>query len=76
MLAEHPEVFTRLRDEVLGTLGPNGKVNPENLKEMKYLRAVLNGELFFCRGRTGITDGYFRNVTVVPKCVSSRRRAN
>ena len=44
MLADHPDVFARLRNEVLETLGPNGKVSPENLREMKYLRAVLNGE--------------------------------
>ena len=44
MLAENPDVFARLRTEVLETLGPNGKVNPQNLKEMKYLRAILNGE--------------------------------
>ena len=43
MLAEHPEVLARLRKEVLDTLGPTGKVSPDNLKEMKYLRAVLNG---------------------------------
>jgi cytochrome P450 len=44
MLADHPDVFARLRNEVLETLGPNGKVSPQNLREMKYLRAVLNGE--------------------------------
>lgn len=44
MLADHPDVFARLRNEVLESLGPNGKVNPENLREMKYLRAVLNGK--------------------------------
>ena len=52
MLADHPDVFARLSNEVLGTLGPNGKVSPETLREMKYLRAVLNGEWFFHRGRT------------------------
>lgn len=44
MLAENPHVFTRLRSEVLETLGPHGKVTTENLRTMKYLRAVLNGE--------------------------------
>lgn len=44
MLAENPRVFTRLRNEVLNTLGPYGKVTVENLRVMKYLRAVLNGE--------------------------------
>ena len=45
MLAEHPEIYARLRREVLGTLGPNGKVDPDNLRDMKYLRAVLNGRI-------------------------------
>ena len=49
MLAEHPDVFARLRNEVLETLGPNGKVSPKNLREMKYLRAVLNGESYSYR---------------------------
>jgi cytochrome P450 len=44
MLAENPHVFTRLRDEVINILGPQGKVNAENLRAMNYLRAVLNGE--------------------------------
>lgn len=46
MLAEHPDVLVRLRKEVLDTLGPVGKVDNESLREMKYLRAVLNGKYF------------------------------
>jgi len=52
MLADHPDVFARLRNEVLEKLGPNGKVGPENLREMKYLRAVLNGKQSSCRSRS------------------------
>ena len=48
MLAENPHVFVRLRNEVLNTLGPRGKVTAENLKVMKYLRAVLDGERIAC----------------------------
>lgn len=39
MLAEHPEVYTRLLREFLDTLG----VGPDDLRDMKYLQAVLNG---------------------------------
>lgn len=46
MLAEHPHVLARLREEVLETIGPNGKVSPKDLRKMKYLRAVLNGKWF------------------------------
>ena len=52
MLADHPDVFARLRSEVLKILGPHGKVNPDNLKQMKYLRAVLNGKVFFYQSLT------------------------
>ena len=45
MFAEHPEVYARLRREVLDTLGSDGKVDPDSLRGMKYLRAVLNGKL-------------------------------
>ena len=46
MLAEHPDVLVRLRREVGETVGLNGKVGQENIREMKYLRAVLNGKRF------------------------------
>lgn len=44
MFAEHPEVYARVRREVLDNLGSDGKVSPDNLRDMKYLRAVLNGK--------------------------------
>ena len=44
MLADHPEVYARLRRKVLDTLGPDGKVSLDNFRDMKYLRAALNGE--------------------------------
>jgi cytochrome P450 len=45
VLAEHPRVLERLRQEILETVGPSARPSPEDLKNMKYLRAVLNGEL-------------------------------
>jgi len=48
MLAEHPDIYARLRREVLDTLGSNGKVGPDNLKDMPYLRAVLDGKRDLC----------------------------
>ena len=44
MLAEHPGVYARLRREVLDTVGSDGKICPDNLRDMKYLRAILNGK--------------------------------
>ncbi|EJD51740.1 cytochrome P450, partial [Auricularia subglabra TFB-10046 SS5] len=44
-LSQHPEVLARLRDEVLAKF-PEGQIpSYEDLREMKYLRAVLNETL-------------------------------
>lgn len=71
MLADNPHVFTRLRNEVLNTLGPHGKVTAENLRAMKYLRAVLNGE-FIAGFEASYADDDLRDVAVIPKRVSPR----
>ncbi|KAF9448161.1 cytochrome P450 [Macrolepiota fuliginosa MF-IS2] len=42
MLAEHPEVLKRLREEILEKVGPSKRPEYEDLKDMKYLRAVIN----------------------------------
>ena len=43
MLAEHPQVLERLRNEILNTVGPSQRPTYEDVKDMKYLRAVING---------------------------------
>jgi len=43
LLSLHPEVQQRLRDEVLEVVGPTERPTYEHIREMKYLRAVLNG---------------------------------
>ena len=43
MLSEHPHVYDRLRQEVIATVGIANRPTPEDLRNMKYLRAVLNG---------------------------------
>lgn len=45
MLAEHPEVFRRLREEVLERVGSQRRPTYDDFRDMKYLRAVINGEL-------------------------------
>jgi len=45
LLSLHPEVFERLRTEVLEVVGPTERPTYENIREMKYLRAVLNETL-------------------------------
>ncbi|CAE6500583.1 unnamed protein product [Rhizoctonia solani] len=45
MLAENPDIMAKLRAEVVGRLGTSNYPTPEDFKEMKYLRAVLNETL-------------------------------
>ncbi|TFY78365.1 hypothetical protein EWM64_g5647 [Hericium alpestre] len=45
LLAMHPDVMHRLRDEVLDTCGQTGTPTSDSFREMKYLRAVLNETL-------------------------------
>lgn len=45
MLAEHPEVMARLREEVMLKVGSSKRPSYDDLREMKYMRAVINGEL-------------------------------
>ena len=43
-LAENPNVFKRLREEVMSAVGPTRRPTYEDIRNMKYLRAVINGE--------------------------------
>ncbi|KAF8206094.1 cytochrome P450 [Mycena galopus ATCC 62051] len=45
MLAEHTNVLTKLRAEILRIVGPVARPTYDNFRDMKYLRAVLNETL-------------------------------
>lgn len=45
MLSEHPEVLKRLRKEILDKIGSTRRPTFEDMKDMKYLRAVINETL-------------------------------
>ncbi|KAF8632403.1 hypothetical protein AX17_004844 [Amanita inopinata Kibby_2008] len=45
MLAEHPKVLERLRKEVLEIVGESRRPTYDDMREMKYLRAVINETL-------------------------------
>lgn len=47
MLAEHPEISDRLRQETLGKVGPTNRPSYDDIRDMKYLRAFINGT-FVC----------------------------
>ncbi len=47
MLTEHPDITARLREEILARVGPNKRPDHDDIRNMKYLRAFLNGAPFF-----------------------------
>ncbi len=40
----HPDVLSRLRKEILDTVGSTRRPTYDDIKQMKYLRAFINGE--------------------------------
>jgi cytochrome P450 len=46
MLAEHPEVLRRLRQEILEKIGPQRRPTYDDFRDMKFLKAVINGAFF------------------------------
>lgn len=76
MLCEHPAIFNRLREEVLEKLGPTDRPTFEVLKNMKYLRAVLNGKftplhfiVYLIALRFNLSSLPFRNFEIISSCV-------
>ncbi|EMD37347.1 hypothetical protein CERSUDRAFT_153962 [Gelatoporia subvermispora B] len=45
LLCQHPEILSRLRQEILNVVGPTRAPTYDDMKEMKYLRAVVNETL-------------------------------
>ncbi|KAI6099100.1 cytochrome P450 [Pisolithus sp. B1] len=45
MLSEHPNVLRRLRAEVLSSVGDSRRPTYDDVREMKYMRAVINETL-------------------------------
>ncbi|KIJ06968.1 hypothetical protein PAXINDRAFT_91187, partial [Paxillus involutus ATCC 200175] len=45
MLSQHPDVLRRLREEILSMVGSLRRPTLEDMREMKYLRAVINETL-------------------------------
>ncbi|KAF8191931.1 cytochrome P450 [Mycena galopus ATCC 62051] len=45
MLAEHPDILAKLREEILRVVGPTARPTFDDFRTMKYLRAVLNETL-------------------------------
>ena len=71
MLAEHPDVENRLRQEVFDKVGPTDRPTYDNMREMRFMRAFLNGNDYFFPEtihRDFLT--IFRGAQTLPTCVS------
>lgn len=44
-LSQHSDVLMTLRDEILTTVGPTRRPTFDDVKDCKYLRAVINGKV-------------------------------
>ena len=43
MLSQKPQVLKKLRQEILDHVGPSARPTYEDLRDLKYLRATING---------------------------------
>ena len=44
-LADHRDILQRLREEILNVVGPSRRPSYEDIRNMKFLRAVINETL-------------------------------
>ena len=43
MLSQHPDIEKRLRQEIYDKVGRTGRPTYDQMRELKYMRAFLNG---------------------------------
>ena len=60
--------MARLRGEILEKVGPTDMPSPDDIKDMKYLRAVINGGRLLCHS-IAITNDGTRDVETLSNCV-------
>ena len=70
MLAEHPEVLRRLRQEILEKVGSQRRPTYDDFRDMKFLKAVINGALIL-DFLVAVSLFWNRNFEVVSCCVCS-----
>lgn len=59
LLAMHPEAVVRLRNEILEKVGPSRCPTYDDIREMKYLRAFINGTCTDCTIKCSVLLTYF-----------------
>lgn len=57
MLCENPKIAERLHKEIVDTVDGTNRPTYDNIRDMKYLRAFINGEylIFGLTRQTGLT---------------------
>jgi Cytochrome P450 len=72
-LAMHPEVLARLREEIVGNVGTGRAPTIEDVRGMKYLRAVLNEcvSSLVRFARMHVTLGCIEHSGYSPVCLST-----
>ena len=72
VLSQHPEIFARLREHVMTHIGVR-RPTYDDIKEMKYLRAFLNGTSspFFGMFWMLIMNDYVEVLRLYPVVVSA-----
>ena len=71
MLCQHPHVLKRLREEIAEHVGFQRRPTYDDVRNMKYLRAFLNGENPSDNvGQLGNLTVFSRDAPALPPCVS------
>ena len=71
MLTQHPDIETRLREEILKFVGPTATPDYGHMRDMKYMRAFLNGTRLnhVVNTNTHVSTYIFRGTKDVSACV-------
>lgn len=60
LLSTHPHVLARLRQEIMTKIGPTNRPTYDAIRDMKYLRAVINGKFYAIVERRDLTELFQR----------------
>ena len=70
-LSQHPDVLLNLREEILTKIGPTRRPTFDDIKDCKYLRAVINGTFIINPQQLAFDDVHQRDSSFIPCCVCS-----
>ena len=71
MLSEHPDIEKRLRQEIFDVVGQTGRPTYDQMREMKYMRAFLNGVYSKSCTKFVMSNFFFfsqRYLGCIPRC--------